>query len=90
MYKYSINEMLSTLPMRDYKRALKIIPKVLKISPNTFFNYRNIKLEEDRDIPYQKMVQLEQMFGVKPGELQNKLIKCKHITELLEDYKHSG
>ena len=78
--------MLSNLPMRDYKKALKIIPRILNISPNTFFNYRNIKATEERDIPYQKMVQLEQMFGVKPGGLQNKPIKCKHIRQLLEEF----
>ena len=87
MYKYSINEMLSNLPMKDYKRALKIIPKVLNISPNTFFNYRNIKLEEDRDIPYQKMVKLELMFGLRPGGLLKKPIKCKHIRQLLDEFK---
>ncbi|MFM6975509.1 MAG: hypothetical protein ACKOW2_01510 [Sphingobacteriaceae bacterium] len=79
--------MLSNLPMKDYKKALKVIPKVLKISPNTFFNYRNIKANEERDVPYQKMLQLEQIFGVKPGGLQNAPVKCKHINELLEEYK---
>lgn len=88
MYKYCINEMLANLPMRDYKKALKVIPKVLKISPNTFFNYRSIKVDEERDIPYQKMVQLEKMFGVKPGGLQNTAIHCKPIKELLEEYKN--
>lgn len=88
MYKYCINEMLANLPMKDYKKALKIIPRVLNISPNTFFNYRSIRADESRDIPYQKMLQLEQIFGVKPGGLQNQQVKCKHIKELLEDYKN--
>jgi len=46
MYKYLINENLSNLPMKDYKNALKVIPLVLGVSPNTFLNYRNIKAGE--------------------------------------------
>ncbi len=87
MYKYLINEKLANLPMREYKNALKLIPLILGISPNTFLNYRNIKAGEKKDIPYEKVVQLEKMFGLKPGELHNTPITCKHISQLLEEYK---
>jgi hypothetical protein len=88
MYKYLINENLSNLPMKDYKNALKVIPLVLGVSPNTFLNYRNIKAGEKKTFPNQKVVQLEKMFGLSAGELQNTRISCKHITQLLEDYKN--
>ena len=51
MYKYLIHENLSNLPMRDYKNALKVIPLVLGVSPNTFLNYRNIKAGEKKTFP---------------------------------------
>lgn len=87
MYKYRINDLLSELPMKDYRKALKIIPKVLGISVNTFSNYRNIRLTEDKDIPYQKAIILEKLFELKPGELLNYEPEYKSIRQLLDEYK---
>lgn len=86
MYKYRINELLTNLPMKDYRRAVKIIPKVLGISPNTFANYRSIKADEDRDIPHQKVALLEKIFGVPPGGLESFERNCKPINQLLTEY----
>lgn len=85
MYKYRINELLSNLPMKDYRRALKVIPKALGVSLNTFVNYRTIKIAETRDIPHQKVVLLEKIFGLKPGELENFNLSCKTINQLLNE-----
>lgn len=85
MYKYRINELLNNLPMKDYKKAIKIIPKALGVSINTFSNYRNIKIDEDKDIPYQKVVALEKIFGLIPGTLGNFEINQKTIFQLIED-----
>ena len=85
MYKYRINDFLTALPMKDYRRALKIIPKVLNISLNTFSNYRNIKLTDEQDIPHQKVVLLEKIFGLKPGELENFEQEYKSLKQLLEE-----
>ncbi len=86
MYKYRINDLLSELPMKDYHKALKIIPKALGISPNTFSNYRNIRISEDKDIPHQKAVLLEKIFGLNPGELLNAEIHYKPISQLIKEY----
>ena len=86
MYKYRINELLTNLPMKDYRRAVKIIPKVLGISPNTFTNYRSIKADEDRDIPHQKVALLEKIFGLPPGRLESFERDCKPISQLLNEY----
>ncbi|ADY53383.1 hypothetical protein Pedsa_2844 [Pseudopedobacter saltans DSM 12145] len=85
MYKYKINELLANLPMKDYKKAMKLIPKILGVSVNTFLNYRNILIDEDRDIPYQKVVSLEKMFGLEAGSLINLDTTQKTIYELLEE-----
>ncbi len=87
MYKYRINDLLSELPMKDYRKALKILPKALGISPNTFSNYRNIRISEDRDIPYQKALLLEKIFELKPGELLNFRPEYKSMKQLLKEYK---
>lgn len=71
--------------MKDYKKALKLIPKILGISTNTFLNYRNILIDEDKDIPYQKVVTLEKMFGLQAGELINISTTQKTIVELIQE-----
>lgn len=85
MYKYRINELLSNLPMKDYRKALAVIPEALGVSSNTFLNYRTIKLTEARDIPHQKVALLEKIFGLKPGELENFSLSCKTIHQLLNE-----
>ena len=71
--------------MKDYKKALKLIPSVLGVSINTFSNYRNIKLNDDKDIPYQKVAILERIFGLPAGKLSNFQIDHKNIKELIEE-----
>jgi hypothetical protein len=85
MYKYRINELLFSLPMRHYRKALKIIPKALNVSVNTFSNYRNIKLADEQDIPHQKVVVLERLFDLGAGELQNFKLEHKSLIQLLEE-----
>ncbi len=87
MYKYRINDLLSELPMKDYRKALKIVPKALGISQNTFSNYRNIRVSEEKDIPHQKAVLLEKIFGLKPGELMTFEPEYKPIKQLLKEYQ---
>lgn len=85
-YKYKINEYLHGLPMKDYKKAMKIIPRALNISENTFHNYRNILLGDHKDIPYEKVKKLECLFGIKEhGKLENYRIEEKTIAELLAE-----
>lgn len=85
MYKYKINELLANLPMRDYKKAMKLIPKILGVSSNTFLNYRSILADEEKDIPYQKVVIIEKMFEMEAGTLINVKTSQKTIYELLNE-----
>lgn len=85
MYKYRINDLLSHLPMKDYRKALKVIPKVLSVSLNTFSNYRRIRLHEKQDIPHQKVLMLEKVFNVEKGQLENFKIEDIELLKLLKE-----
>jgi len=85
MYKYRINYFLAALPMKDYRKALKIIPKAINVSINTFSNYRNIKLTDEQDIPHQKVQMLEKIFNLRSGELENYDVEYKSLKQLLEE-----
>ncbi|WP_353137108.1 hypothetical protein [Pseudopedobacter sp.] len=85
MYKYKINELLANLPMKDYKKAMKLIPKILGVSSNTFLNYRSILADEEKDIPYQKVVIIEKIFALEAGTLINVKTSQKTIYELLDE-----
>ncbi|MEQ7798313.1 hypothetical protein ABDJ41_00765 [Pedobacter sp. ASV1-7] len=82
--KYKINDFLLRLPVPLYREAVKIIPGVLGVSTNTFHNYRNILINDIQDIPHEKVILFEKLFDLKAGGLINKELKCKTLTELLQ------
>ncbi len=82
--KYKIDDFLLRLPMPQYREAVKIIPRVLGISLNTFHNYRNILSDDKQDIPYEKVALIEKLFEMQVGELINKETPCKSLKELLQ------
>lgn len=73
--------------MKDYRKAIKILPKALNISVNTFSNYRNIRINDEQDIPHQKVVLIEKMFGLEAGKLENFTLKYKPLKQLLEEWE---
>lgn len=70
-YKYRINELMHQLPVTEYRKAMRLIPDQLGISVRTFTNYRNIRLNDKRDIPHEKVYLLEKLFDLPMGTLQN-------------------
>lgn len=84
--KYKINDYLNKLSVKEYRKAVKIIPKILGVSLNTFHNYRNISLNDTQDIPYEKVVIIEQLFDIKCGELSNRYIAVKRLDDLLNQF----
>lgn len=82
--KYKINDFLEHLTVREYKFAMKVIPRELNISMNTFHNYRRIKLGSNQDIPYEKVKLLEILFGIPSGSLEKEKIKGKSLVELFK------
>jgi hypothetical protein len=84
IFKYRIDELLNQFPVSQYRLAMKLIPQMLDISPKTFANYRNIKLNDSQDIPHEKVALLEKLFALQPGELQNFVIVASPISELTD------
>lgn len=80
--KYKINQLLDQLTVKEYKFAIKMIPKVLNVSMNTFHNYRRIGLDERQDIPYEKVKLMEILFGVESGALENAHVSGKSLFQL--------
>lgn len=87
--KYKINQCLIKLPIGQHREAVRLIPRYMKISLNTFHNYRNIRMNDRQDIPHEKVVLFERLFELKPGELLNRVRRTKTLKELigLEGYK---
>lgn len=73
--------------MKDYRKAIKILPKALNVSVNTFSNYRNIQINDEQDIPHQKVVLIEKMFGLEAGKLENFTLEYKPLKQLLEEWE---
>lgn len=71
VFKYRINELLNKFSVSEYKKAMLLIPQLLNVSQKTLNNYRNIKIDDLQDIPHEKVVILEKLFGLEPGDLQN-------------------
>ncbi|WP_219222788.1 hypothetical protein [Pedobacter antarcticus] len=84
MDKYKINEVLDKLTVKEYRFALREIPGILQVSVNTFHNYRKIKSGEPQDIPYEKVKQLEILFGMENGALANEKMNGKSLVELFK------
>lgn len=82
--KYKINECLLKRPIGEHRLAVKILPRLLGISLNTFHNYRNILLNDSQDIPHEIVVMLEQLFGLEYGDLLNKQIRMRPLNELIK------
>jgi hypothetical protein len=84
--KYRINEYLHALNIIQYRKAMHLLPELLGISMNTFQNYRKILLEESKDIPYEKVVLMDQLCEFEQGTLayQNPIsesLKALHLGQ---------
>jgi ACT domain-containing protein len=80
--KYKINDCLLKMSMNEHREAVRLIPRQIGISLNTFHNYRNILINDRQDIPHEKVLRFEIFFGLKMGELLNKVIKGTTFKEL--------
>lgn len=81
--KYKINEYLESLTVKEYKVGIKLIPKLLSVSANTIYNWRDIRMDDREDIPAQKANMLEQLFGMQKGELANYQVEMKNLKDYI-------
>lgn len=79
--KYKINDYLYQLNVKDYRKAIQTLPRILGISLNTFHNYRNILRNGIQDIPYEKVVMMEQLFGMEAGSLRVEPIEIGRLED---------
>jgi len=85
--KYLIDAYLEEMTVKENKRAQELFPRLLKISVNTFRNYRNIKLSDHQDIPYEKVRMLEILLGIEPNGLLNYNPVGKSFRDIFEELK---
>lgn len=57
-YRYRISEQLALLPVGLYRQAMRELPALLGITPNTWTNWRKLLLEDTADIPALKLQQI--------------------------------
>lgn len=70
-YKYAIKEKLWQLPMREYKKVRKELPKLLGKTIRTFDRYCSIKTDEFADIPVQDLDIIASYLNCKADDLKN-------------------
>jgi hypothetical protein len=70
-YKYKIKEKLDKLSHQEYRSAIYILPKALKIHQRTFFRYMYTTVNEEYSMPVDHLARLAKFFNCKIEELLN-------------------
>lgn len=90
MEKYKIKSCLNQLTYPEYLIAVKMLPAIIGKSHNTFWNYANMPLDSEKDVPHMVVVKLERFFKLHPGELLNQKIESPTIDQIMETYTSAG
>lgn len=85
--KYRIQECVDNLKRHEYQIVLKAIPRIIGKGMSTFYNYRDILIDDKLDIPYKIVRKLEVLFGLEYGGLETKKTVGKHYTEIVEAHR---
>ncbi|MNK03666.1 hypothetical protein D3C87_215160 [compost metagenome] len=85
--KYKIQECIENLKRSEYKIILKAIPGIIGKGLTTFYNYRDICIDDKEDIPFKIARKLEILFGLESGGLETKRTKGKHYLEIVEEHR---
>lgn len=86
--KYKIEECIDNLKRKEYKIVLKSIPGIIGKGMTTFYNYRDLCIEDKEDIPYKIARKLEILFGLEAGELENVKTEGKHYSQIIAEHKN--
>ena len=86
-YKYRIKEKLDLLSHNEYKSALVILPKALKIHQRTFFRYLYTKVHESYSMPADHLARLARFFNCKIEDLLNFEPQPMTLKEMKEQKK---
>ncbi len=70
-YKYAIKEKMWQLPIREYKKIRKEIPKLMGKTLRTFDRYCAIKIDDFADIPAQDLDIIASFLNCTANDLKN-------------------
>lgn len=85
--KYKIEECIDNLKRHEYRIVLKAIPGIIGKGMTTFYNYRDILIDDQLDIPYKTARKLEILFGLENGGLETKKTEGKHYSEIVNTHR---
>lgn len=85
--KYRIQECIDNLKRQEYQIVIKAIPHIIGKGMSTFYNYRDILIDDKLDIPYKIARKLEILFGLEYGGLETKKTTGKHYKQIVEAHK---
>lgn len=83
--KYRIEEMMNQLTKTEHAKIIKLIPKLIGKSINTFSSYIRIPADAKTEIPHDIVVKLEILFGLPPNGLRNIAITGLHYKDLISN-----
>lgn len=78
-YKYNIKEKMLQLPIMEYKRIRREIPKAIGKTLRTFDRYCTIEADEFGDIPAQDLDIIASFLNCKANDLKNYCVSGKEI-----------
>lgn len=85
--KYKIEECIDNLKRHEYRIVLKAIPGIIGKGMTTFYNYRDILIDDQLDIPFKIARKLEILFGLENGGLETSKTEGKHYREIVEAHR---
>ncbi|SMD12595.1 hypothetical protein [Pedobacter nyackensis] len=85
--KYKIQECIDNLKKNEYRIVLRSIPNIIGKGISTFYNYRDILIDDKEDIPFKIARKLEILFGLENGGLETKKTKGKHYLQIIEEHR---
>lgn len=85
--KYRIQECIDNLKKHEYNIVLKAIPGIIGKGMSTFYNYRDILIDDQLDIPYKIARKLEILFGLEYGGLETTKTTGQHYKQIVEAHK---
>nr|WP_121272363.1 hypothetical protein [Pedobacter schmidteae] len=85
--KYRIQECIDNLKRHEYRIVLKAIPIIIGKGTTTFYNYRDILIDDKEDIPFKIVRKLEILFGLENGGLETKKTTGKHYGQIVQEHR---
>lgn len=86
--KYRIQDCIDNLTRNEYRIILRLIPGIIGKGTTTFYNYRDILIDDREDIPYKIVRKLEILFGLEPGGLEKEKTEGRHYLQIVKEHRN--